>query len=454
MQSTSNLRDICFKFNLQNKTQKQMPPRHVKLNAAELKEHFDFHGKRIEALRILINAIIKTQSISIKKCANAAQSNVLDPSNERRFERLMTHETLDPKGVSKLIAQIINIDMMQKHVLIFDRTYWMFGQKHVNILTLAIVYNNVAIPLFIELLGADMPHGKKGNSSINERMSLLNCYIKTFGKDSIKVLLGDREFMGYEWITRLKNKKIPYVMRMKEYGLKIQNREGKMVYIHQYAEGLEHDIVHHIGIKTLGAEKSFKSSVAILKLTPDIDKEIAQIKDQRGAKNTRNQLNKALKKESDLTGEPFVPKPEVIALCYSKDIEDPCALYLLRWKIETLFRSLKTGGFNIENTAVMSPKRTVFLMRATMIALTISFAVGVLSDVIRPIPIKKHGFKSETFVQRGLAIISTFFGQYPGKQKVDITFKKILKLVKPWRKKPPKYPTLLNSINDVPPYAV
>ena len=89
-----------------------MPPRNIKLNAAKLKEHFDFHGQRIEAFRMLINAIIKTQSISIKKCANAAQSYVLDTSNERRFERLMENETLDPTTVARFIAEIIGLDLV------------------------------------------------------------------------------------------------------------------------------------------------------------------------------------------------------------------------------------------------------------------------------------------------------------------------------------------------------
>lgn len=426
-----------------------MPSHDIKLNAAKIKEDFNLHGQRAEGLRMLLNAAATTQSVSIKKCANAAQSTALDSSNERRFTRLMNDTTLDPTKVAQFIAQIIGIEMSQKHTLIFDRTCWGFGQNHINILTLAVVHNDVAIPLFIAILGAETPHGKKGNSSVEERVNLLNNYIAVFGKDSIKALLGDREFMGHEWISYLKNQQIPYVMRMKEYGLTIENRSGKMVQIHEYAEGLELEIAHSLGAKKLGGKKPFMSSVSLLKLRPDLAKEIKQVKSQRGSKNTRNQINKKLKKEADLERKPFIPKPEIIALCHSDDIENPCELYLTRWKIETLFRSLKTGGLNIEDTAVMKPKRTLFLMQVAMIALATAFQIGALSDAVRPIRIKKHGFKSETFVQRGLAVISTFFLQYPGKKKVDLKFKKILKLVKPWKKKPPKYPMFLNSINDV-----
>jgi hypothetical protein len=62
---------------------------------------------------------------------------------------------------------------------------------------LSVVYKGVALPLMWTLLH------RAGNSDTQERIDLINRYIRLFGKENIKHLLADREFVGGEWFAYL-----------------------------------------------------------------------------------------------------------------------------------------------------------------------------------------------------------------------------------------------------------
>jgi len=70
---------------------------------------------------------------------------------------------------------------------------------------------------------------KIGNSDFRDRISLVKKYIDTFGLETIQCVLGDREFIGKNWIEWLNQQQIPYVLRMKEKGQYIGKRSGKMI---------------------------------------------------------------------------------------------------------------------------------------------------------------------------------------------------------------------------------
>ena len=60
----------------------------------------------------------------------------------------------------------------------------------INILMLGVVYNGVAFPLIFSMLN------KRGNSNSQERIDLVNRFIRLFGKDAIESIVADREFVG------------------------------------------------------------------------------------------------------------------------------------------------------------------------------------------------------------------------------------------------------------------
>ncbi|MBC8111055.1 MAG: hypothetical protein H7Y04_08360 [Verrucomicrobia bacterium] len=89
--------------------------------------------------------------------------------------------------------------------LSIDRTEWDFGTYQCNILLAS--QQGVSIPIFWDLLA-----NKSGNSNTDSRKELLEKIIALIGVERIKVIVGDREFIGEEWFKYLKDKDIPFCM--------------------------------------------------------------------------------------------------------------------------------------------------------------------------------------------------------------------------------------------------
>jgi hypothetical protein len=93
---------------------------------------------------------------------------------------------------------------------VMDRTSWKCGKTNINMLMLAIAYDDVAFPILISMLD------KRGNSHTRERVEIINRYVKLFGEETIDCLLADREFIGKQWIGWLNQNKIRYYIRVRE----------------------------------------------------------------------------------------------------------------------------------------------------------------------------------------------------------------------------------------------
>ncbi len=73
----------------------------------------------------------------------------------------------------------------------------------------AISYKGLAFPLMFSMLS------KRGNSSTQERISLVERFIRLFGKECIDCLVADREFVGDQWIEFLNHEQIRYYIRIR-----------------------------------------------------------------------------------------------------------------------------------------------------------------------------------------------------------------------------------------------
>ena len=83
--------------------------------------------------------------------------------------------------------------------------------------------------------------------------------------------------------------------------------------------------------------------------------------------------------------------------------------YEQRWQIETLFRGLKSSGFNIEDTHVSDLERLEKLFLLTMIAFAWCYKIGdYLDENIQKKIIKKHGRRAVSVFKYGLDYLSTF----------------------------------------------
>lgn len=78
-----------------------------------------------------------------------------------------------------------------------DRTNWKFGDVNINVLVLGIAYDHMSFPILFRLLQ------KRAYSNFKERINIMERFIRLFGRDSIKCLVADREFVGNEWFKWL-----------------------------------------------------------------------------------------------------------------------------------------------------------------------------------------------------------------------------------------------------------
>ena len=77
--------------------------------------------------------------------------------------------------------------------------------------------------------------------------------------------------------------------------------------------------------------------------------------------------------------------------------------YQRRWSIETFFQSIKQRGFHLEKTHLDNLERLRKLFALVAIAFAVCLHIGRWSDKNqKPIEIKNHGYKANSFFRYGL----------------------------------------------------
>ena len=88
---------------------------------------------------------------------------------------------------------------------------------------------------------------------------------------------------------------------------------------------------------------------------------------------------------------------------------DPLTMtvYKDRWQIETMFKGLKSSGFNIESTHLTDLNRISKLLCVLCLAFIWAYLTGIYrNNFMKPIEIKKHGRRAYSFFKYGLILIS------------------------------------------------
>ena len=76
--------------------------------------------------------------------------------------------------------------------------------------------------------------------------------------------------------------------------------------------------------------------------------------------------------------------------------------YAKRWEIETLFKCLKSGGFNFEDTHLIDPERLEKLVAFLAIAFSWAYLMGEWCHTQKPICIKSHQRPAKSIFRYGL----------------------------------------------------
>ena len=330
-----------------------------------LQGHFkgELNLARVKLICLFITALCKIKTINYERLACGFDTNAKKESSYRRMQRFMKDYDFPLKIISSLIFNILSAK--NDLVLVLDRTNWKFGSNNINILMLGVSYKNVAFPLMFKMLD------KRGNSDVQERIDLIKQYINWFGKDTINCILADREFIGGKWLEFLNDNQIRYFIR-------IRNNFK----VHLYQKQKEIPAFWLFNNLKIGEFYSYPK--------------IVELHGQKCYLSGQKTIDRDGKMEF------------LIIVSFNKP-EQSLEYYKQRWQIETLFRGLKSSGFNIEDTHVSDLKRLEKLFSLTIIAFAWCYKIGdYIDENIRKITIKKHGRRAISVFKYGLDNLSKF----------------------------------------------
>ena len=247
--------------------------------------------------------------------------------------------------------------------LVMDGTSWTIGETKVHYLILSVLAGSVAVPIYWVQLE------KIGASSQEERKAMFEAALSLFDLKGM-TLLADREYIGKRWFKFLKENKIHFVIRLR---------------VGDYFEDVN---------ATKGKDYGRMQGKCALK-------------------------NKLVKKQIFLDGEAYTivmlpnPKtdadePVMIFLTTLPNAAKAAELYAKRWKIECLFRHLKTNGYNLEDLNLKDPKKNQLIMAIVTTAYILAIREGWKRR--NSIPTQHYADGSEwpevSIFREGLAILT------------------------------------------------
>lgn len=315
----------------------------------------------IKCLSMLLGALCAVQTVCLSKLAAAFDNKASRESSFRRIQRFMAQMVLDLDAVARYLKSRIPFD--GPYTLTMDRTNWKFGEVNINVLVLGISYDHMSFPILFRLLP------KRGNSNCRERINIMERFIRLFGCDSIRCLVADREFVGNEWFKWLNDNTIQYHIRIRDNFWVEDPRTSKKIRAQHIFANLKHGeerILYRI-YRVCGELCYLAGAV---------------IKDKTGK-----------------------PEPQIlVSFCRP---EEALPAYKERWTIETMFKGLKSSGFNIEDTHMVHINRIEQLFGVVIIAYTWAYLVGIAANLkVKAIRILNNGRRAISLVKYGLNFIA------------------------------------------------
>jgi len=285
----------------------------------------DINLARLKCLTLILSAMLRHRTVNLAILCTENLSGAKNESCYRRFQNFFLQCPLSLPCVGRLILSKIPKPALG-WTLSMDRTNWKYGKRHINILTIGVVVNKVAIPIVWKVLPQST---KRGNSNSKQRIKLFGKLLKIIPAQEIYALTMDREFGGETWLKWLEKQEVAFVVRIKKNIL------------------IDGEKACHYGV-TRKSKKSILRNIMGLKLW--FANKSIQSKGRRDSHlyviSNRFQGRKAL------------------------------AIYRMRWGIEQLFSHLKKRGFDLEATHMSEASKIEKLFAIVSLAFLFSYAWG------------------------------------------------------------------------------
>jgi hypothetical protein len=307
---------------------------------AILGDFLKWNNARLVCFTQMLLALFAVRTVNLRELAVAFSSDALIDSRYKRLKRFFAGFKIDMDIIARWAFKLF-FQPTEKLYLTIDRTNWFWGKAKINILTLGVAYEGVAIPLLWNFLD------KAGNATAAEHQAILERFVNIFGKECIEGVLADREFASgdlFQWFNR---NKIPFYIRIKE------------------------DSIVRIKNKDL-----FKAERIFRELNPKENKVFSMVIELFGQKVS-------------LAGSRS-ERGELMIVATNKDVHNAIPIYLRRWEVETLFACLKSRGFRFEETHLTKLDRIEKLMALLAIGFCWAHKVGEWKAAKKPIILNKH----------------------------------------------------------------
>jgi hypothetical protein len=321
------------------------------------------HKSRISFLELVIPAIICAKSVQYQDIGAQMKGDIQESSKSRRVYNFINDYEIDYEIVAYFL--LLLLPKKGKLKLCLDRTEWEFGGCVHNILTVTIYSHGVGIPIWFECVA---PNG--GCSDADDKQYVIMRCIELIGKDRIKCVIGDSEFIGDEWILYLCKEKILFFLDVRTNQYFEYKGERKQVKTWMYGR-YKHEMK---GVKIFGQTLN----IGIL----------------------RQKSSKKVKRKAFLA---------VVTNC--EQTNGILSVYKNRWSIEVFFQTLKGRGFNLETTHISDPLEIRKLFALLCMSFILSFVVGLEINKVVTIPKKNHGYKQNSFFRVGADFIRQIFSK-------------------------------------------
>lgn len=295
----------------------------------------------------------RTTNLSVLAAERVASASTA--STYRRYQRFFQFVELGEDWAAPVVAELARL--AGPRTLILDRTNWKVGRREINLLMLAVKTRRGRLGLMWTVLD------RAGNSGAKQRTALLERYIARFGQESIGLRLGDREFIGTDWLNYLIGKDIPFVIRMRE-GQRATTVEGRSGSLGRLLLGPGGERQATVTLDAMAEKGVPGPAIAVRAVQP------------KGRKPVIVATN----------------RPSLRAL----------EAYRKRWAVESFFADAKTRGFNFEDTRLTCPRKLALLTAILAIAVAWANATAVRLLGRRSPPRKKHGYLAKSLFRIGL----------------------------------------------------
>jgi len=321
-----------------------------------LSAHITLSKSRMETLVMLITGMIGSRTVNLSHIASERGSVAKPASTYRRLQRFFQYTQVGEDWAARLLISLAGIS--GQWVLCLDRTNWKLGSKDINVLVLAVVTRRHRVPLIWTFLNG------AGSSSTAQRIDLMQRYLAIFGAGSIKRLLGDREFIGAEWMNFLNENNVPFVIRVKQ-GMYVILDDGRRF--------------------------TLASLLRRTKKTQRISGAL-ELPDKQG----QLRLDFAAKK---------IGKSGWLIVAANKDGHHALRAYRQRWSIECLFGDSKTRGLNMEDTGLTIHRKLSLLLAIIAIAMAWSSKTAAIALGTKKPLKKKHGHPAKSWFRTGFDML-------------------------------------------------